>query len=339
MKRAELDADQMPGQDSFLDVITNIVGILILLVLVVGLRTSHSVQDTSEFDNAQRTRNEQELHKAYNGALSSEHNVRALVKRVSDARFESTYREREREWLSTNVAAAEKEIEEWRARLSTDNQRDFDSRQKLALAQDTLDQLTREQVALMGRDPAVEELECQPTPVAKAVTGKEVHVLLADDHVAIVPFDELLDQMKLDAQANVWRLKQQGEMERTIGPINGFRMRYVFVKEDVQGRSDAGTYMLGSVSRFSHCYVLPVVTPAGEPATVALSPKSEFFQQLRQFRPEGTTITIWTYAGNFERLREMKRAIREQGFAIAVRPLPKGMPMGASRHGSNSLSE
>ena len=45
MKRAEIEADQMPGQDSFLDVITNIVGILILLVLVVGLRTSHSVHN------------------------------------------------------------------------------------------------------------------------------------------------------------------------------------------------------------------------------------------------------------------------------------------------------
>ena len=48
MKRAEVEADQMPGQDSFLDVITNIVGILILLVLVVGLRTSHSVREASE---------------------------------------------------------------------------------------------------------------------------------------------------------------------------------------------------------------------------------------------------------------------------------------------------
>ena len=44
MKRVEMEADQMPGQDSFLDVITNIVGILILLVLVVGpgaIRIAH----------------------------------------------------------------------------------------------------------------------------------------------------------------------------------------------------------------------------------------------------------------------------------------------------------
>jgi hypothetical protein len=55
--------------------------------------------------------------------------------------------------------------------------------------------------------------------------------------------------------------------------------------------------------------------------------------------PEGTTVTIWTYPGNYDRLRELKKAVREAGFAIAVRPLPKGMPIGASRHGSNSLSE
>jgi hypothetical protein len=339
MKRAEVEVDQMPGQDSFLDVVTNIVGVLILLVLVVGLRTSHSVQGgTEQSIAAAKARGEAEVRDAYNSALTSEHGVRELVQRVGNAYRESEFREAERTWMSNNIAAAEKEIEERRAALSADGQRDFDLRQKLAAAQATLDDLTREQIALMSREPAVEELECQPTPMAKAVTGKEVHVLLSDDHIAVVPLDELLEMVKTDAQANVWRMKQ-GNMERTIGPVNGFRLRYFFVKEDVVGKSEVGTKMIGSVSRFSHCYVLPVTTPAGEPAQEALAPNSDFFHQLQQYRPEGTTVTIWTYAGNFERLREMKRVIRQVGYQIAVRPLPKGMPIGASRHGSNSLSE
>jgi hypothetical protein len=111
------------------------------------------------------------------------------------------------------------------------------------------------------------------------------------------------------------------------------------VKEDISARSQAGAYMNGSVCRFSHCYVLPVASPTGEPAAEALSAKSELFQRLQRLRPEGTTITIWTYPGNYERLRELKRTIRQVGFQIAVRPLPTGMPMGASRHGSDSLSE
>ena len=191
----------------------------------------------------------------------------------------------------------------------------------------------------MSQEPPTEQIECQPTALAKAVTGKELHLLLSDDHVAVVPFDELMEQMKEDVNSNAWRLREQDELERTIGPINGFRLRYCFVKEDVMRSSDAGTYMTGSISRFSHCYFLPVTPPAGEPAAESMLPNSELFQRLRQLRPDGTTVTIWTYPGNYERLRQLKRAIREHGFQIAVRPLPKGMPLGASRHGSESLSE
>jgi hypothetical protein len=339
MKRAEVEADQMPGQDSFLDVVTNIVGVLILLVLVVGLRTSRSVQDPPTMENAAKERGEEQYRTVYNRALTTERNVRELVRRVDNARHESAFREDERAWLSMTIAAAEKEIDEHRAKLSSDGQRSFDIRQRLALAQATLDDLTRQQVALLSREPNEEQIECQPTPVAKTVTGREVHVLLSDDHVAVVPFDELFEQMKSDAQSNLWRLREQAEMERTIGPIDGFRLRYCYVKEDIVGRSEAGTYMTGSACGLSHCHFVPVASPMGEPAQEALASNSEFFRHLQRLKPESTTITIWTYPGNYDRLRELKRAIRQVGFQIAVRPLPKGMPIGASRHGSKSLSE
>ena len=94
------------------------------------------------------------------------------------------------------VAEAEQQIADRRERLNSQQRRDFDVRRKLAEAQHTLDDLTREQVALLSQEPDVEEIECQPTPLAQTVTGKEVHVLLADDHIAVVPFDALLEQMK-----------------------------------------------------------------------------------------------------------------------------------------------
>src|SRR3954465_7669507 len=83
MKRVELEADQMPGQDSFLDVITNIVGILILLVLVVGLRSSHAVHDGPDLQVAEQTHANDQLQKAYTSAISTERNVVDLVRRVS----------------------------------------------------------------------------------------------------------------------------------------------------------------------------------------------------------------------------------------------------------------
>jgi hypothetical protein len=339
MKRVELEADQMPGQDSFLDVITNIVGILILLVLVVGLRTSKAVHDSPGTQAVDESHAQDQLKNAYNGALTTELNVRDLVHRVGAAHIEADMRDDRRLRMNAAIVEAEQEIADRRAKLSTESQRDFDLRRKLKEEQAAFDELTREKVALTSQDSPTEQIECQPTALAKAVTGKEVHLLLSDDHLAIVPFDELMEQMKQDVSTNVWRLRGQDDMERTIGPINGFRLKYCFVKEDVMRSSDAGTYMMGSISRFSHCYFLPETTPVGEPAAEALKPNSELFQHLKRMRPEGTTITIWTYPGNYERLRQLKSAIRAVDYQIAVRPLPKGMPLGASRHGSESLSE
>jgi hypothetical protein len=68
-------------------------------------------------------------------------------------------------------------------------------------------------------------------------------------------------------------------------------------------------------------------------------PNSELRQYLQRHNPQGTTVTIWTYPGNFDRLREVKREIRRLGYQIAVRPLPKGVPIGASRTGTESVTE
>jgi hypothetical protein len=93
------------------------------------------------------------------------------------------------------------------------------------------------------------------------------------------------------------------------------------------------------VPNFSHCWILPITTPAGEPAADAMQPQSDLSRYLQGLRPEGTTVTIWTYPGNYDQLRALKRWIRQMGFTIAVRPLPKGVPVGASRHGTTTVSE
>jgi hypothetical protein len=339
MKRVEIEADQMPGQDSFLDVITNIVGILILLVLVAGLRTSRAVHEASSDDAAAQSDHHDEMREVYTAARNSEKTARELVHRVADVRHETAFRESEREWLTMAVAEAEQEIATRRTGLGTDDRRDFDLRRDLADAQAKLDDLAREQIALLSRDEASEEIQCEPTPLGKVVTGKQVHLLLSEDHVAVVPFDDLMELVKDDVKENIWRLRQQDEMERTVGPVNGFRLRYWFVKAEVRARTESGAVMTGSIPQFSHCYFVPIAEPPGEPAEDAMRGDSELHHYLRRLRPDGTTVTVWTYPGNYDRLRELKRSIRELGFQIAVRPLPKGMPIGASQRGSESISE
>jgi len=342
VRRVNEDSDQAAGQDSFLDVVTNIVGILILLVMVAGLRSSQAALALSTSRPSQSpskpTITEDEISEAQHAAVETERQVRELLRRAASAHQEAILREQERAILIAVRAEAEQELAKRRAQLNAEDQRDFDLRRQLTEAQLALDELTREQMSLLAQKPEVEEIECQPTPLGRTVTGKEVHILLSDDHVAIVPFDELLELMKQDVAANLWRLRQQDELQRLIGPVNGFRLQYWFVKSAVIARSERGTAIAGQVVRFSQCQFLPVATPVGEPAEVALRSNSEFQRYLRSLRP-GTTVTIWTYAGNYERLRQVKRAVREFGLPVAVRPLPKGMPIGASASGSESVSD
>jgi hypothetical protein len=256
-----------------------------------------------------------------------------------NVREESLLREQERALLSRMVAEAEHEIATRRAKLNSDNQRDFDMRRKRSEAQLLLDELTRQQVALVSQEMDVEEVEIQPTPLAREVTGDETHVLLAEDHVAVVPFKELMELMREDAEKNLWRLKQEDSMERTLGPVGDFRLRYSIVKSEFVARSGSGSMVAGKFPVFEQCTFLPIGSPIGEPAEEVLNQRSEFQLHLERLNPHRTTVTIWTYPGNYNRLRELKRSIRERGFQIAIRPLPPGVPIGASPSGTKSAAE
>ena len=343
MRRVEDDGDQMAGQDSFLDVVTNIVGILILLVMVVSLRASQGAAktavDAARSGKATQQAADDKLAYIFQTAVAAERDVRVSVRRAVDTRQETRLREEERMLLQTLVMQAEHDVASRREKLSADEQRDFDIRRQLSEAQDVLEELTREQAALASQDVIVEEIECQPTPLARVVTGDQTHILLSDDHIAVVPFEELLDQMMSDARSNIWRMKDDDVMERTIGPVGGFRLRYTFVKAQLLARGAQGSVVAGRFSQFAQCHFLPVHKPVGEPAGEALHANSEFRQHLARLNPQRTTVTIWTYPGNYGRLREVKRVVREIGFQSAVRPLPAGVPIGASRSGTESVAE
>jgi len=90
----------MPGSGiRFLDVITNIVGILILLVLVVGLRTQRSVHNGPDPQIAEEARVQDQLKKVTNAALSTELKCSATGQKVGNAHNEVNFREGERAWL------------------------------------------------------------------------------------------------------------------------------------------------------------------------------------------------------------------------------------------------
>ena len=122
MKRRLATTDDMPGQDSFLDVVANIVGILIILVMVVGVRAANTPSEVPPSDMTARAAENSRLH-----AKSLITDLDALEEQAFLLQGDVAARRLEREQLDMLAVAAEKELENRRERLDADAQRDFDA--------------------------------------------------------------------------------------------------------------------------------------------------------------------------------------------------------------------
>lgn len=331
----DIDDSEVAGQDSFLDVVANIVGILILLVMVVGLRVSretHAPTETTASQTPAVTSEEvaaaqQEAQKQYVLAAKA-------VDRARRSRAELQQQDEERVAVATLVAESKAELEDTKLKLSSDQRRDLELRTKLVAAQDELEELARTQVTLAAFKPQVESIESLPTPLAQTVSGDELHIRLADGHAAVIPLDQLLADFKDDAQANLWRLESREQASVSIGPIDGFRLVYTLRRANFTARSGAS----GTLIRLERWRLLPDATAQGEPVEQAVLPDSRLMRLVKA-RPATTTITVWTYPDSFNEFRTLKRALYELGYPTAGRPLPEGILIGGSPEGSQSAAQ
>jgi hypothetical protein len=342
---AEEELPEMPGQDAFLDVLTNMVGIIILLVVVMGLRSSRAATASLGEDHAAiaaaaaRAAAEDELRDAHRDMLRSRHEMQQAMERAVSARRETLLREQERQYLTTYVAAFGQELSERRTTLTTEEQRDFDLRRQLVEAQTSLEDLSREQVTLLSQPAEAEVLENRPTPITKQLSEKELFLQLVGDHVAVIPFADLIEEFRTQAQENIWRLKEQDRFSGTIGPIGDYRMRYIVQKRPLEVETPAGKVQQGAAIEVSRFVLLPEDSPPGDPIDEALQPNSDFLLQLKSFSPETTTISIAVYPDGVRTLHRLKRVLHAGGYGVAEMLIPQGQPIVFSPNGQSRYAQ
>lgn len=335
MSRANRGEEDAVGQDSFLDVIANIVGILILLVMVVGSQASRIEAVVGGVKVGAQGPSEADLQTAYRDAQDSIRNFHQLAAKGEAVVTDVVLREAERDTTATFVMELEAKIAEERDKLSEGERRDFDLQRSIGEAQLELDTLTRRQIAASTIETEVTEIESLPTPLAETVTGDEVHLRLAGGYVAVAPIAELVELAKQDMESNLWRLQNRDAMEAIVGPINGFRMRYGLAKGTVNVVGRGSATLVKSVG-----FELDPESPVmGIPVAEALEPDSPIAVELARHRAQRTTVTVWTYPDSFAEFRDLKKRLFEWGYATAARPLPAGVPIGGSPNGSKSSAQ
>ena len=88
----------------------------------------------------------------------------------------------------------------------------------------------------------------------------------------------------------------------------------------------------------THWQVHPQPGVIAETAAQALHAQSRFLEVLRT-ADLGSTLTFWVYPDSFALHRELQEFVHRQGFEVAARPLPEGVPIAGGPQGSRSVAQ
>jgi len=337
-KPPKVDAAESFGSDSFLDIIANMVGILIILVMVVGLRVKNAVEVTAP---VVETNHNAQAEKMAAQAAGLEQDSLKLVDNAKQLAALASQKYDERGELALLVKAKEAAVDEEKAKLTSGTREAFDVQQAYLIEQSKLSQLEAEINALVyAPQKDVIKIKTYPTPISRAVSGREVHFQIKGGRITLVPLDQLVDELKRQMPSQVSKLRDRTEITETVGPIGGFRMRYTLERTDHVGQINGNSMTPGqSVIRTTFFEVFPDMPDRGEPLTDAMRRGSQFQNALADIDPRRYTVTLWAYPESFEHYRLVREHLYQRGFTVAGRPLPEGQLISGSPNGSKSAAQ
>ncbi|MFZ5829234.1 MAG: hypothetical protein ACOY3P_04065 [Planctomycetota bacterium] len=324
------------NHDSFLDIVANLVGIMIILVMLVGARVRQAPEAAAVPGLVQDAVVELQRELGHESELHAE--VLKLGAEVESLERQAAQRDQGRLLLAAAVTAMERRLQETRSTLDGDSSASVELSQELARLSRRLEEVRQARSMTDAQQPQTVVVKDYPTPISRQVDADEVHVQLRNSRVAIVPLERLLEELKEDVVRQIYKLRQQPELTDTVGPIGGFRMRYTmetkYLSEDLAMASGRAAY--AQLKRFT---LIPSSSELGEPIDVALHQYSQFHALLGAFPPERATVTVWVYPESFAAFRRLREDLYQRGYAVAARPLPADTPIGGSPQGSKSAAQ
>ena len=341
------------GQDSFLDIVANLVGILIILVVIVGASASNRSQQAP-------VQPDPELEAAYTSTIQQIENESYLTHklRTDNQQLEQQILEQNRltaelatqrhrklvqaETLRLQAEEIKTKIDAKLANFDEATRKNQQVQIQLTAAQEALTaelKDTKAQTAALAASfkPAKnKQLKHYPSPIAKTVFSEEIHFRLSDGKLTYVPLEQLLGLMK-----DEWRLKAEQRLTHlnhtleTVGPLDGFRLQYQLTAVE---NGPAGARQGRSIT-FDRFRVIPQPNQPTETVATALTEGSRFRSILSRHEPRRTTVSIWLYPDGFSDHRKIKNWLHENGYQIASWPLEYGRHIAGGPNGFKTSAQ
>jgi hypothetical protein len=344
--------------DSFLDVVANVCGIIIRLILVawVGARSYHAVSARQALEaapvaaeiaatkpkrflappltdplEAELARHREELAEQQQRLLDQLRQCQLLETKNSETT-------QELDALSASENAVLQERGQLERALADKTGATQVARLSLAELEKRSQQLATELKALEQMPPLKKTLRYR-TPVSRPVHTEELHFECQDGRVSFIDLQAFLIEIRrgLDDQAE--QLKSRWQVEGTAGPVGAYRLRYTVERE--RGLLGGGLPAGGGGFRYglTGWVVEPIAPARGETASAALAPGGEFRRLVDAIDPEQTVVTMWVYPDSFALYRQLRDFLHERNIEVAGRPLPPGIPIASSTKGSASRGQ
>ena len=332
------------GNDSFLDIVANLVGILIILVVVLGTQSQEVIQRAEEQVIAKETPSDRATDQQLDQLRTQA--VRARAAQEDSDRFEKQIKQmdqqlaaiqQKRGMLLDLLAEAEKAWEDAKKELDQDKIALAARQTEIETLKSQLAELAGHQQRLESQEEPVIAVEHLPTPMAKTVFGDEVHFRLRENRLSVVPIEKLIKEIREDFKRAATG-PREGMMDAAVGPVNGYVARYVMHKRKGYMRGAAGVAP-GMKIQLVKMTVEPLSEPYGDPIGGVLKNSQVLDIELAGRKPGATTVTVWVYPDSFGAFRPLKELLYRKGYATAARPLPMDRPITGGPQGSRSAAQ
>ena len=336
--------------DSFLDVVANVVGIIIRLILVVwvGARSYSSIQALSQPAKPRETAAEvrlpddplqQELARHRQELAAVEARLLEQLRQLDLSKETGQQAEGQlktllarRDGLETEQTGLEK------AKAGQD--------QSARYAALSLEELRQRQAKLLEEIRAVEKLPSAKnvlryrTPVSRPVHTEEFFFECRQGRVCFIDVASMLEEVKQSMEAKTDMLRHQWQVADTTPPVGAFRLRFTIERERAALDNVLATPLAGGGFRYGlgEWVVEPVAAVRGETLEQALAAGSQF-RRLADTLDAAAVVTFWIYPDSFAVYRRLRDYLYDRDVAVAGRPLPEGMPIACTRKGSASRAQ
>lgn len=347
------------GLDSFLDIIANVVGIIIRMILVVwvGARSYHALMVPSAEKEEplppvavapldplppptdpleqELQRQQRDLDQARQQLLEQLRQLPAL--------------EGQRQSLQQQLAMLQQELHQLRThrqqRLHQVTGQGQDSQQVEASLVELRQRSRklREEITTLQKQPVARKALHYRTPVSRPVEADELLFECRRGKVSFIDVEAMLAEVKAGLREKGEMLRKQWQVQDVTAPVGPFRLRYVVarLKDGMDGimtalQPDAESNFRYGVEEWE---VEPLSAERGEDLTQALQPGSHFRQITDALLPRQTVVTFFVYPDSFALFRQLRDHLYQRDIEVAGRPLPDDRPIRASRRGIRSMGQ